>query len=233
MLPKMPRAFENSFLFHLPGAQFRHVVRNAAVEREHQAQRQLGDRDRVLAGAIGHVDAATGRRRHVDRVVAGTGAHDERQRTGLEHRRGRPSCRGRRAHRPASRDRVAQRSRPSARAGRSRRSRRPSGRRSRFCSNLSATRIFTVQITWRSRPSRSFGSNQVDLGGMMAFASDTAIRSATDTGYREKATANLRLMPRDARVRPCRARRRRSRSACRCARRQSSESAPAGRPAAR
>src|SRR5262249_36704034 len=38
------------------------------------------------------------------------------------------------------------------------------------------------QIRWISNPSRSFGSNHVDFGGMIAPASDTAIRSLTLTG---------------------------------------------------
>ena len=37
-------------------------------------------------------------------------------------------------------------------------------------------------MRWLRRPSRSFGSNQVDFGGMISPASDTAIRSATLTG---------------------------------------------------
>ena len=36
-----------------------------------------------------------------------------------------------------------------------------------------------------SRPSLSFGSNHVDFGGMIAPASDTAIRSCTLTGSRK------------------------------------------------
>src|SRR5438105_3944881 len=48
-----------------------------------------------------------------------------------------------------------------------------------------------------SSPSRSFGSNHVDFGGMMAPASDTAIRSATPTGCIENATA---LCPRSTRA---------------------------------
>ena len=47
------------------------------------------------------------------------------------------------------------------------------------------------QIRCESRPSRSLGSNHVDLGGMIPPASDTRIRSSTDTGKRENATANL------------------------------------------
>ena len=46
-------------------------------------------------------------------------------------------------------------------------------------------------MRWMSSPSRSFGSNQVLFGGMIAPASDTAIRSATLTGNIENATAAL------------------------------------------
>src|SRR5215510_2153106 len=42
-----------------------------------------------------------------------------------------------------------------------------------------------------NNPSRSFGSNQVDLGGMIPPASEIVIRSSTLTGYIEKATAYL------------------------------------------
>src|SRR5207253_6957368 len=44
-----------------------------------------------------------------------------------------------------------------------------------------------------SNPSRSFGSNHVDFGGMIASASDTVISSSTLTGYIENATAALPL----------------------------------------
>src|SRR5207249_2512085 len=44
-----------------------------------------------------------------------------------------------------------------------------------------------------SNPSRSFGSNHVDFGGMIASASDTAISSSTLTGCIENATAALPL----------------------------------------
>ena len=40
-----------------------------------------------------------------------------------------------------------------------------------------------------SSPSRSFGSNHVDFGGMMPPASEIAIRSSIVTGYIENATA--------------------------------------------
>ena len=39
-----------------------------------QREGELGHRDRVLPGQFEHVDAAPGRRRDVDRVVAGAGA---------------------------------------------------------------------------------------------------------------------------------------------------------------
>ena len=44
-------------------------------------------------------------------------------------------------------------------------------------------------MTWLSSPSRSFGSNHVDLGGMVSPASEILIKSATSTGNIENATA--------------------------------------------
>ncbi len=64
------------------------VAEDLPVEREDQSEGQLGDRNRVLAGAVGDVDAARGRRLDVDRVVAGAGPDDEREVPGLEHRFG-------------------------------------------------------------------------------------------------------------------------------------------------
>src|SRR5437899_11429467 len=49
--------------------------------------------------------------------------------------------------------------------------------------------VFLFHSKCISKPSRSFGSNHVDFGGMIAPAPDTAIRSATPTGYNENATA--------------------------------------------
>jgi hypothetical protein len=62
------------------------VVGDPAVERADQPERQLGDRDRVLARAVRDVDPALGRGGDVDRVVAGAGADHEREPAGLEHR---------------------------------------------------------------------------------------------------------------------------------------------------
>ena len=45
-------------LVPLPGAQLGDVVGHAAIEREHQRERQLRDRDRVLARTVRDVDAA-------------------------------------------------------------------------------------------------------------------------------------------------------------------------------
>ena len=70
------------------GAQLGDVVGHAAIEREDQREGQLGDRNRVLARAVRHVDAALRGRGDVDRVVAGAGADDQRQPAGVEHRRG-------------------------------------------------------------------------------------------------------------------------------------------------
>ena len=61
---------------------------------------ELGDRDGVLAGAVRHVDAARRCGRDVDGVVAGAGAHDQRQPAGVEHRRGHLGARARRARPP-------------------------------------------------------------------------------------------------------------------------------------
>ena len=74
-------------LVPLPGAQLRDVVRYSAIERQHQPERQLGDGNGVLARTVGDVDAARGRRRHVNRVVARPSAHDEGQPAGIERRR--------------------------------------------------------------------------------------------------------------------------------------------------
>ena len=75
-------------LVPLARAQIGDVVRDTAVEREDEAEGELGDRDRVLARAVRHVDAARRGGLHVDVVVAGAGAHDERQVPGVEHRLG-------------------------------------------------------------------------------------------------------------------------------------------------
>ena len=68
------------------GAQIGHVVRHPAVDREQQRERELGHRDRILARAVRDVDAAPGRGRDIDGVVAGPGANDERQCARFEHR---------------------------------------------------------------------------------------------------------------------------------------------------
>jgi hypothetical protein len=84
---EQPARFRELFLVPLAGAQFRDVVRNAAVEGEQQREREFGDGNRVLAGTVRHVDAARRSRGDVDGVVARTRAHHERQRTAFEHRR--------------------------------------------------------------------------------------------------------------------------------------------------
>ena len=73
-------------LVPLAGPQVRHVVGNAAIERQDEAEGQLGDGHRVLAGAVGDVDAAGRRARDVDVVVAGARAHDEGEPARVEHR---------------------------------------------------------------------------------------------------------------------------------------------------
>jgi hypothetical protein len=57
VLPKMPRAFENSFLFQIAGAQFSDVVGDATVERQDEPQGQFRDGNGVLPATVGHVDA--------------------------------------------------------------------------------------------------------------------------------------------------------------------------------
>ena len=64
------------------GAQIAHLIGDAPIEREQQRHRQLGDGDRVLARAIGDVDAVRRGRLDVDGVDARAGAHDQRQRLG-------------------------------------------------------------------------------------------------------------------------------------------------------
>ena len=56
---------------------------------------------------------------------------------------------------------------------------------------LCVLRARSAQITWISNPSRSLGSNHVDLGGMISPASDTAIRSATLTGIERERDRRL------------------------------------------
>ena len=80
MRPASPRAFEYSFLFHVPWRRSSDVVGNAPVEREHQAERKLRDRRRVLPGTVRDDDPVRGRRGDVDRVHAGAGADDELER---------------------------------------------------------------------------------------------------------------------------------------------------------
>ena len=71
-----------------PAAQIDDVVRNAAIERQHQREGELGHRDGVLARAVRHVDAAARRGRDVDRVDARSRAHDQRQPAAVHHRFG-------------------------------------------------------------------------------------------------------------------------------------------------
>jgi hypothetical protein len=63
-------------------------TRHAPVQREDQRKRQLGDGDRVLSRAVGDVDPAFRRRRHVDRVEPCARAHDQLERAALKHRLG-------------------------------------------------------------------------------------------------------------------------------------------------
>ena len=72
----------------LARSEIHNVVDNASIEREHQREHELGHGNRVLAGAIRHVDSALRRCGNVNRVEAGARADDEGKRAGLEHRRG-------------------------------------------------------------------------------------------------------------------------------------------------
>ena len=64
------------------------VVRDPAVEREDEPERELGDRDRVPAGTVRDVDPALRCGRDVDRVVPRAGPDDERQVIAVHHRGG-------------------------------------------------------------------------------------------------------------------------------------------------
>src|SRR3954468_1349895 len=183
-----PARFRILLLVPRAGPQIGDVVGHAAIERQQQRERELGDGDGVLAGAVRHVDAALRCRGDVDRVVAGAGADHQRQRAGLEHRRGDGG--------PADDEHIG---------------RRIADRRGqrvvfeiRLIDDVAAGGFQAVEtallelvgdehfhIRWINKPSRNFGSNQVDFGGMISPASETAIRSATLTGYSENPTAAL------------------------------------------
>ena len=109
------------------GAQIGDVVGDAAIDGEQQREGQLGDRDRVLAGAVRDVDAARRRGLDVDGVVAGAGADDQRQAPGVEHRLGDLGGCGRPAPRRRRADRLDQRGVLQVGLDRGPRSRRPSG----------------------------------------------------------------------------------------------------------
>jgi len=81
-------------LVPVPRAELGDVVGNPPVEGQDQPESQLGDRDRVLAGAIRDVDPVGRCCAHVDRVVAGPGPHDQGQVGRIQHLGGD----GRRAH---------------------------------------------------------------------------------------------------------------------------------------
>ena len=68
--PKRPSRLAVLLLVPDAALQVRGVVRDPAVEREHQPEGELRHRDRVLARAVGDVDAALGGGLDVDRVVA-------------------------------------------------------------------------------------------------------------------------------------------------------------------
>ena len=56
-------------------------------------------------------------------------------------------------------------------------------------SSITRHASFSVQIMWQNMPSRSFGSNQVLLGGMIPPVSATTIKSSMSVGNIEKAQA--------------------------------------------
>ena len=70
------------------GAQISDVVRHSTIQCEDERERKLRYRNGILSRAIRDVDAASGGRGDINRVVAGTGADDERQAPGVEHRGG-------------------------------------------------------------------------------------------------------------------------------------------------
>ena len=70
------------------GPQVGDVVRDPPVEREDQAERELGHGDRVPARAVRDVDAADRRGGDVDRVVAGARPDDEGEAPGVHDRLG-------------------------------------------------------------------------------------------------------------------------------------------------
>ena len=72
-------------LVPLPLAQGDHVVGDPPVQCQNQTEGQFGHGHRVLARAVGDVDAAPAGGRHVDGVVAGPGAHHQLEGAGGEH----------------------------------------------------------------------------------------------------------------------------------------------------
>jgi hypothetical protein len=91
------------------GTQIGDVVGDAAIDGEQQREGQLGDGDRILAGAVRDVDAALRGPGHVDRVVARPRANDERQPPGIEHRRRHFGAANNQDVRRAGRDRLRER----------------------------------------------------------------------------------------------------------------------------
>ena len=89
--PKRPCAFEYSFLFQLPA---RSSATLSGMRRSSESSRPNASSATAIAflpGQLRHVDAARGRARDVDRVVAGAGADDQREPSGVEHRGRAPS----------------------------------------------------------------------------------------------------------------------------------------------
>ena len=78
--------FRKFRLVPLARAQRRDVVGNAAIERQHQPEGQLGHGDGIFPGTIGNINSAPRRRRHVDGVVSRAGAHHQLQRARRQNR---------------------------------------------------------------------------------------------------------------------------------------------------
>ncbi len=85
--PEEAPGFRELLLVPFAGMEVADVVGNPPVEREDEPHRELGDGDRVLAGAVRDEDPAQRRGLEVDRVDARPGPHDEGESSGrLEDR---------------------------------------------------------------------------------------------------------------------------------------------------
>ena len=117
------------------GAQVGHVVGMRRSSDSIRPNASSATAMAFLPGTVRHVDAACGRGGDVDRVVAGARADDQRERSGVHHRRG-DLRRADDEHVGARIGAALQRAPRRQAAGRGRpRTRRLSGRRCRDCSN--------------------------------------------------------------------------------------------------